>query len=186
MASTVATLIGQHSTNPFKETKNQSGSAKEWTRSYALITNLNVHTLVQGPQAVQANFDAFLDEYEDDSARLLEPAYPPNDRQWRLNSEEDGIQWFHTEVSNIVLAGFARYPALIQASHEKPFSETRYDQTVDVAYSVSHGRQRKHVVLGEFKRGLLVPDQWQSGKLRSTQQNLSRELRAYVAFLYSR
>ncbi|POR36347.1 Uncharacterized protein TPAR_03458 [Tolypocladium paradoxum] len=180
MASTAATLIGQHSTNPIQETYHKSGSSKEWTRSYAPITNLIIHTIVQGPQAVQANFSAFHDEYDDDSLRLHEPAYPPNYKRCRLNSEEDGIQWFHTEVSNIVLAGFARYPELILASHEKSFSEHRRDHTVDVAYSVAHAGRRKHVAIGEFKRGLIVGDQWQSGTLRSSQESLSRELRAYA------
>jgi hypothetical protein len=62
--------------------------------------------------------DGFLTLYEDDDLRIQEMAYPPKYRQWRLAYEEDGINWFHSGVSNIVLAAWARYPAILQASHE--------------------------------------------------------------------
>jgi hypothetical protein len=105
--------------------------------------------------------DAFFNKYDDDIARLGEPAYPPNYRTWRLQSEEDGINWFHSEISNIVLAAWARYPNLLQVSHEKMLSETKSDpKVVDVAYSVEHECKRVHVAIGEFKRGLIAPDVW--------------------------
>jgi hypothetical protein len=54
--------------------------------------------------------------YEDDDLRMQEIAYPPNYRKWRLAYEEDGINWLRSEVSNIVLAVWAGYPAVLQAS----------------------------------------------------------------------
>jgi hypothetical protein len=36
-------------------------------------------------------------------------------------------------------------------------SEALDDHTVDVAYSVYAGQARKHVAIGEFKKGLIVP-----------------------------
>ncbi|KAH6976633.1 hypothetical protein EDB80DRAFT_739934 [Ilyonectria destructans] len=182
MATTVASLISQHPTNPVKDTYKQSDSSKSWAKSYPPISRLRVHTSVQGPDSVVANFDdAFLGEYDDESLRLNEPGYPPNYRKWRLDSEADGIQWFHTEISNIVLSAFASYPNVLQASHEKALSETRTDQTVDVSYSISHGKERMLLAIGEFKRGLLRRDQWQSGKIEAAQQStLSRELRGYA------
>ncbi|KPM39125.1 hypothetical protein AK830_g7453 [Neonectria ditissima] len=178
MSSTVFDLLNQHSTNPVKVTGFQSTTNKPWTKSYPAITKLNVHTTVQGPGHVVASYDsAFLEPYDDDNERLQTGAYPPNYREWRLSSEEDGIQWFHTEVSNIVLAAFGEYPTMLQASHEKPLSDTKFDQTVDVAYPVKHNGKRKHVTIGEFKRGLILPDQWQDGKLSAGQKSLSQELR---------
>ncbi|KAK7394072.1 hypothetical protein QQX98_013144 [Neonectria punicea] len=184
MSSTVFNLLNQHPTNPVKVTGFQSTSNKPWTKSYPAITKLNVHTTVQGPGHVVASYDAaFLEPYDDDNARLQTGAYPPNYREWRLSSEEDGIQWFHTEVSNIVLAAFGEYPTVLQVSHEKPLSDTKFDQTVDVAYSVKHNGKRKHVTIGEFKRGLILPDQWQDGKLSGGQKSFSQELRALVTIL---
>jgi hypothetical protein len=102
---------------------------------------MNVRTRVEsahGHQAVLADFDlAFLSEYQDDILRLNEPVYSPNYRRWCLQSEEDGLVWFHTEISNVVLAAWARYPDLLQVSREKPLSETvSENQVVDVAYSI--------------------------------------------------
>ena len=111
MSSTAATLFNKHSINPCKETFYHSASSKEWTKGYPPIT----YAWRQASKCVQANFDAFHDEYDDDGLRLNERAYPPNYREYRLNVEEDAIHWFQTEVSNIVLAAFARYPTLIQA-----------------------------------------------------------------------
>ncbi|KAI8710576.1 hypothetical protein NCS52_01557900 [Fusarium sp. LHS14.1] len=181
MATTLASLIGQHPTNPIKDTYKQSDSSKPWAKSYPPISRLKVHTSVRGPDSVVANFDAFLDEYDDESLRLGESGYPSNHRKWRLDTEADGIQWFHTEISNIVLGAFANYPTVLQASHEKALSDTRTDQTVDISYSVSQGKERMPLIIGEFKRGLLRRDQWQSGKIEAAQQSvLSRELRGYA------
>ncbi|KPM34020.1 hypothetical protein AK830_g12549 [Neonectria ditissima] len=178
MSSSVATLIEQHSTNPCHDTYLMSGSSKTWTKAYSPITNLITHSRVQGDQAVQADFRPFHPEYEDDSLRLQERGNAPNERSYRLNSEEDGVSWFHTEVSNIVLAAFTKYPRLLQTSHDKPISESRDDHTVDVAYSVYTGRTRKHVAIGEFKRGLIAAKEWQQGILDTVpQKSLSQELR---------
>jgi hypothetical protein len=118
--------------------------------------------------------------------RLNEPVYPPNYRRWRLQSEEDGITWFHTEISNIVLAAWARYPELLQVSHEKPLSETVSEsQVVDIAYSIRReGGQRVQVAIGEFKRGLIDRDSWQGGKLLKAQIGFSQELRGSVIVLF--
>lgn len=179
MSCTVFELLNQHPKNPVKATGLQSSSNKPWTKSYPAITKLNIHTSVQGSGTVIASYEtAFLETYEDENVRLDTTAYPPNYRQWRLNSEEDGIQWFHTEISNIVLAAFKDYPAVLQVSHEKPLSDAKFDQTVDCAYSIKHNGKRKHAAIGEFKRGLILADQWQNGKLGSGQASLSQELRA--------
>ncbi|POR32477.1 hypothetical protein TPAR_07323 [Tolypocladium paradoxum] len=165
MSSSVATLIGQHPSNPCQDTHLISGSSKSWTKPFPYIANLIVHSRMQSDQATQADFRAFHPEYDDDSLRLQEHGNAPNERSYRMNSEEDGVTWFHTEVSNVVLAAFKRYPHIVQASHDRPMSESRDDHTVDVAYSVYTGGARKHMAIGEFKRGPISAKQWQQGKL---------------------
>jgi len=183
MATTVGDLLAQHPVNPIHDTRFHTGSNKPWTKIYPPITKIIVRTRVQtvnGQQAVVANFDpAFLGEYHDDALRLNEPVYPPNYRHWRLQSEEDGVLWFHTEISNVVLAAWSRYPDLLQVSHEKPLSETVSEsQVVDIAYSIRReGGMRVQIAIGEFKRGLIESDSWQRGKLSKPQLAFSQELR---------
>lgn len=182
MAPLVGELLDRHPENPVNETLYTSGSNKSWTKKYSAIKRLKVHTYVNDAGAVEANYeDAFLSMYEDDELRMQELAYPPNYRQWRMAYEEDGINYFHTEISNIVLAAWTRHPTVLQASHEKPLTDNSVPETVDVAYSVTRGRDRVHVALGEFKRCLIAGEDWQAGKLTPTQQVLSRELRRYVS-----
>lgn len=177
MATTVRQLLLEHSTNPTKDTKYVTGSNKDWTKDFPPITRLQVRT-IRTSSGTQADFSAFLDEYEDEDLRFNETAYRPNYRQWRLSSEEDGVNWFHTEISNIVLAAWGRYPAITQASHEKTFI-INDDKTVDVAYSVAHNGHKCHVAIGEFKRNLISINRWASGNLTDKiQVALSRELRA--------
>lgn len=183
MATTAGTLIKQHPENPVKETFLTSSSNKSWAKTFPAISNLRVHTSVLGIDNVVANFDGpLLPELEDDHLRMTALVYPPNNRHWRLGTEEDGINYFHSEISNVVLGAFATHPALLQASHEKPLSDENHAETVDVGYSVhvSRAGQRRHVVIGEFKRCLLVADQWQRGRLLGNQVAFSQELRGCV------
>lgn len=179
MATTVGWLLQQHPNNPIKDTYSQSDSSKSWAKEYPAISKVRVHTSFQGQDALVANFDdAFIGEHDDESLRLNEPAHPPNYRSWRLNSEADGVLWFHTEISNVVLSAFASCPGIIQASHEKVLDEERVDQIVDTSYSIPYGNERLPVAIGEFKRGLLRLEHWQSGRVRAgPQATLSRELR---------
>ncbi|KAJ2893603.1 hypothetical protein MKZ38_008426 [Zalerion maritima] len=166
MSSPVRTFLEQHPTNPVGETGYTSSSHKNWARDFASINKLYVHSFLKDDGGVGAKFEnAFLD------------------LEWRLAYEEDGINWFHTEVSNIVLAAWARYPAVIQTSHEKPLTKTQVSESVNIAYSVRRDNSRLHIAIGEFKRCLLVPHEWQQGTLRPPQQGFSRELRGY-AYLY--
>lgn len=184
MATSVISLLNQHPTNPIQDTYKQSASSKSWAKAYHPTSRLTVHTSVNESGSHVADFDyAFMPEYDDEELRLKEHGYPPNYRKWRLDSEADGIQWFHSEVSNITLSAFASFPSILQASHEKPLSETQTDQTVDISYSISNDNKRMPLVIGEFKRGLLRPAQWRSGKLGRQQSALSQELRGY-AYLY--
>lgn len=189
--ATAGELLGRHPTNPVTGTDFSTASNKPWTHTYPVIKRLLVHTTTTGNDdaedaEVTAIFDGpFLNEYADDTMRFSEPACEPNYRQWLLDSEADGIGWFHNEISNVVLAAWARYPAVLQASHQVSLGEKKapVDKIVDVAYSIMHNDSRVHVAIGEFKRGIIFKAQWQAGRLlESRAQMLSKELRGYKSF----
>lgn len=188
MALRGSDMLWQHPTNYTYQTHMESGSDKKWSKTFPPIATLNVHTRSLGPNhsnAIEARVeDTLLPEMEDDAVRFAQPVYPPNPRQWRLCMEEDAINWFHTEISNPVLALFTTYPNLLQASHDKPIDlEVSHNETVDIGYSVSLMGQpanRRHLVIGEFKRCLITAAQWQAGKLTGAQRNFSQELRGYA------
>ncbi|OAA64474.1 hypothetical protein SPI_03121 [Niveomyces insectorum RCEF 264] len=163
MASTVLNLINSHSTNTVIETDQDDGS-------------------------VIANFDGpFLPELPDDTLRFSKPANAPGHRHYRLYSEADGISWFETEISNIVLAAFRDSPTVV-LQHQHPPKHHASDNSkimlVDTAYTLKHGSGTlTNLAIGEFKRNLIRGPQWQAGSLDSSQRALSRELRGY-AYLY--
>jgi hypothetical protein len=98
-----------------------------------------------------------------------------------MDMESDATTWFHAEVSNIVLAAWAEYPKVTQASHEKPLTDESVAETVDVAYSIKKKGVRRHILIGEFKRGIIDPGPWTSGSVpKSSSESLARELRGYV------
>jgi hypothetical protein len=110
MATKVEDLLFQHSSNGAYNPQSHTQSKKNWAEKFHTIKRLNIHTLQQS-NCTQAVLDGpLLREYSDDQLRKNEPAYPPNSRIWRLESEADGKHWFLSEISNIVLASFADTP----------------------------------------------------------------------------
>ncbi|OAA63632.1 hypothetical protein SPI_03795 [Niveomyces insectorum RCEF 264] len=115
MAFTVLDALNDHPTAPVEDTFMQSQSSKSWVKDFLPIKKLLVHTyLTPDGSSVLANFDAFIPESDDDLLRFGEVAYPPNKRHYKLYSESDGIDWFHSEISNVVLPAFFRYPPITQ------------------------------------------------------------------------
>lgn len=185
MCDTVGGLLLEHSTNPVKFTGLQSGSNKIWAKDFPTKLTITVHTRIgQGAEAsaISTTFDSpFFPQLEDDALRMQEPACRPTYRRYQLSSEGDMSLWFDTEVSNIVLAAFARYPSVLQASFERPLGDQHVAQSIDTAYSIEYKRRKFHIAVGDFKRNLIDPKQWQNGDLkRRAQQNLAQELRGYV------
>lgn len=181
MSTTAGALIQQHPTNPVHQSEHTSASTKTWAQKYAPIKSLKIQTAIQENGAVEAIFDgAFLGTYDDDALRMKEPAYPPNAKYWRLAYEADGNNYFQAEISNIVLATFAQRPLVIQAAEEKPLTDKSVTEAVDVTYSVKKDTTRMHITIGEMKRCLVAPRDWQTGHLRKQQQSLSQELRGCV------
>ncbi|POR39747.1 Uncharacterized protein TPAR_00065 [Tolypocladium paradoxum] len=175
--------ILQHPTNYIHETKYTSSSNKSWARQYKPIAKVVTRSYIDREGKSHANFEeAFLPLYDDDMVRMQESCVGPNTRLWRFAVEADCENWFHTEISNVVLAAWARYPAIWQTSHSKPFTETSVSENVDVAYSVKIGGIRYTIAIGEIKRNLIDLEDWQSGSISSTgtQMRLSKELRGYA------
>ncbi|KAK4098395.1 hypothetical protein N658DRAFT_518025 [Parathielavia hyrcaniae] len=78
--------------------------------------------------------------------------------------------WFHTEVSNVVLAAWTQY------------GRANISEEVDAMYGVDYAKSTVVLAIGEMKRNLIRPDLWQSGNPSGlvSQQMLSRELRGYA------
>lgn len=184
--STAGALIQQHPTNIVYQSEHTSASSKTWAQKYAPIRNFKLQTTVQEDGTVSGIFDgAFLGTCDDDTLRMKEPAYPPNAKFWRLAYEADGKNYFQAEISNIVLAAFSRHPLVIQAAEEKPLTDKSVTEAVDVTYSVKKDTTRMHIAIGEMKRCLVAPRDWETGHLRKQQQSLSQELRGCV-YTFSR
>jgi hypothetical protein len=175
--------ILQHPTNGVYNTEYTTASDKEWARRYKPIVNLVTHSIV-GPDGVSyADFDnSFLPLYDDDRLRMNEPCFPPNERRWRFEVEADCENGFNSEISNVVLAAWARNPPVLQASHCKPLTETNISENVDVTYSVEIGGRRRPLIIGEMKRNLIHAASWQAGDIsrKGSQKKLSQELRGSV------
>lgn len=181
MAVPISQLLHEHPTNPVKYTGLQTGTDKKWARDFHTITKLVVHTNVEHDgETVLANWGALLPPFADDGLRSGKLAFPVNRRSWRLETEEDCGMWFHTEVSNIVLAAWNDHPTVLQTCQSKPPSNTdKIPEMIDAVYALADRRlQKRPLAVGEWKRNIISED-WQTGKLpqRGNQANLSRELR---------
>ncbi|KAK3363937.1 hypothetical protein B0T25DRAFT_470175 [Lasiosphaeria hispida] len=177
-------LLQEHPTNPVHNPRYVTQSNKPWARHYPTISHLIVHTTIDQNSYTTANFDqAFLPPDSDDTVlRTVVKAMWPNDRAWRLESEADCELWFHTEISNIVLAAWNRFPQVTQCSHIKPPREDSIAEEVDTMYCVKDGGTKTVIAIGEMKRNLINSQLWQKGDISSSsgQEKLSKELRGYA------
>lgn len=103
----------------------------------------------------------------------------PNQRAWRLDTEADCELWFHTEISNVVLAAWNECREVTQSSHIKPPSVRRIAEEVDSTYTVKLSMNRTVLAIEEMKRNRVRGIRWQRGNLGDNpgQVKLSRELR---------
>ena len=183
MSTTLSQLLEEHASNCTYNTGYKSQTNKSWAKQFSPYLRLQLHThtvdLGDGSYAVAADFGgSFLPEDNDDLLRRSQPTFPPNLRSWRLEQEEDCVTWFHAEVSSIVLSGFSNSPLVLQHSQPKPFTDDKQDESVDVAYTLKHQKERTPLVIGELKRNLINAAEWSTGMVRAPgQQALARELR---------
>ncbi|ODA83598.1 hypothetical protein RJ55_02113 [Drechmeria coniospora] len=179
---TVGELLMQSPTSPVKETQLQTGTNKKWAEQYHFIKNIITHTRVENGCAVADFQAAFLPPYADDALRMSAPAVSPNERQWRLQTEADCELWFHSEISNVVLAAWSQYPALTQTSHSKPMGDKAVAEEIDATYAFRSRHHKVALAIGEMKRNLINPGPWQRGNISMdmTQKRLSKELRGYA------
>ncbi|KAL8404049.1 hypothetical protein RB594_009056 [Gaeumannomyces avenae] len=176
-------ILQEAPTNPAHVTGYTSGTSKDWATRYPPITGtrLSVHTRnvlgTDGKEATVAGWEAMVPRFSDDQLRLNTLVQRPNRRPYRLDTESDMALWFHTEISNVVLAAWNDTPAVLQTSEAKAWTEQPGMEIADVTYSLVGG-DRPPLVIGEFKRNLVRRDQWQEG--RNPSKPLSRELRGYA------
>ncbi|RSL61279.1 hypothetical protein CEP54_006328 [Fusarium duplospermum] len=162
--STAEHHILQHPTNPVTETKYTTASDKEWARGYVPISNIIVHSFVADDGLTYANFDgAFMPLEADDTLRMSELAVPTNNRHWRFESEADRENYFNTEVADVTLAAWKRFPSVIQTSHCKPLSRPDISEKIDSIFSAKFSGERAPLVIDQI-----------------SQVKLSRELRGYA------
>ena len=173
-------LLQQHPTNPVQNVATLSTTNKEWANNYHVFRNMSVYTAIDGHGRFTATFEPpFLPKYDDNIARGQQPSYPPNMRQWRLQSEQDMKDWFLTEILNVVLAGWSNLPVVLQQSEILPLN-ARSAETVDHFLTIFINGLQLPLLAGEFKKSGINRDQWQQGHLTtSDQKKLSRELRGY-------
>lgn len=179
--------IFEHPSNVVYNTDYHTTTNKEWTQEYPAITKMTTYTKVDNYGITYADFDkAFLPLADDEYLRLGEPASAPNTRKWRFETEGDVEHWFASEISNVVLAAWARFPSILQSSHVKPPSEHKaISENIDFMYSVKIGGKRFQLAVGEAKRNTIGQDliHWQRAadfsKFPSGQVRLSQELRGY-------
>lgn len=176
--ATAGELIIQSSENPVNNANITSYTDKPWAQAYPSIDRLNHHTFADGVGIIHANFEpAFLPLEHDDQRRMNDVARAPNDRAWRLETEADIEHWWHTEVSDVVMAAWARYPCIVQTSHTAPLSTQNSSEFIDCTYGMYIDNMRIPVLVGEMKRNLIAEGQWRSNRLQGSQKKLARELR---------
>jgi hypothetical protein len=120
----------------------KSASRKPWAKKYHSIKSLNVYSGTTGEETVAKFEGPLLGAFADDQIRMNEQAFPSNKRYWKINSEADAKQWFLSEISAIVLAAFAKHPAILESYEAKPLTHQRVAETVDILYSIQVGSTR--------------------------------------------
>ena len=183
MATTVSDLILLYPTNPIGHTGNNTRSDKQWAQNYHPIQNLRIHSVVDGNGLTHPDFTrAFIPWGKDDTLRLSAHAVPSNQRTWLFATEADCELWFHSEISNVVLPVWSRYPVVTQTSHTKPPHVNNISEEVDAVYSTTVGDHTTVLAIGEMKRDLIEETLWQLGNISSSegQKKLSQELRGYL------
>ncbi|KAI8681683.1 hypothetical protein NCS55_00420800 [Fusarium keratoplasticum] len=178
--SSVQSLIFQHPTNSIDNPDITSYTSKTWAKSYASLRRYRLHTTMDmgSGEVTGVDFDtAFLPLMDDEEKRMSEVGQLPNARHWRFETEADIEHWWHTEVSDVVLAAWQRYPAIVQTDHTAPLGDKNIPENVDSTYAMYLGGSRTPVIIGEMKRNLIRVDAWCQGRMNEAQQRLAQELR---------
>lgn len=97
--------------------------------------------------------------------------------------EADMEDWWHSQVSSPVLVAWNRFPRTLQTSHTAPLREETIPKNVNTTSALYINRSNVPGISGEIKRNLISPVGWATGRLSSSQQKLSQELRDLFCLL---
>lgn len=176
--SSVQSLIYDHPSNFIANPNITSYTGKTWVKSYAPIRRYRLDTAIDETGMTHADFDAaFLPLMNDEEKRMSDVGHPPNSRHWRFETEADIEHWWHTEVSDVVLAAWHRYPTIVPTDHTNTPGDVNVPQSVDSTYAMYIQGERAPVIIGEMKRNLIQANEWIRGDPGEPQRVLSRELR---------
>ncbi|KAH8659637.1 hypothetical protein BGZ61DRAFT_403732 [Ilyonectria robusta] len=176
----VEDTIFSHPKNSVQSTNHQSAGDKAWANNYLPITKFTLHSSTPDVHVMDTINSTFGRLLGDDIVRAGQGSANPTHRRWLLNSTEDAVNFFSAEVSDPVLNGFNKYPEIVSTYRQGPLSTDEDDDTVDVHYSMLVGDERVPVLIGKFQDCLIMPEQWERGRLTGSQKSLSRELRGYA------
>lgn len=168
MSTTVQAILQEHPHNSVRNENNHTSTKKAWATKFPVIRNLR-------PREGQDSFDeVFHSEDNDDLVRLGRPCFPLNDRSWILDTEADGRAFFNAEVVSPVLAAFTNAPLITQSEESSPVSSA----LIDTRFRIEWNNNTYDAAIGEYKRNIIVPDEWIDGHLHdANQKKLSQELR---------
>lgn len=176
--SSVQSLISDHPSNSIDNPNITSYTMKTWAKSYAPIRRYRLHTVVDEQGMTYADFDTpFLPLMDDEEKRMSEVGHPPNSRHWRFETEADIEHWWHTEVSDVVLAAWHKYPTIVPTDHTNPPGDVNIPQSVDSTYAMYIHGERAPIIIGEMKRNLIQASEWSGGELGEPRKKLTQELR---------
>jgi hypothetical protein len=150
MASTVSEVLREHPRNIGTNAHSYSESSKQWARTYSAMKYLSAHPIDGASDPFEGHFQP-LDR--DHSTRMAQPRNRPNNgRDYLLDKEMDGREWFNAEIINPVLSAFTTFPSVRQSS------ETGIEKVVDTVQSISQ-------LSRPLRRGRRHTSVWQTGRL---------------------
>lgn len=179
----VEDTIFSHPKNSVESTDYQSASDKAWAINYLPLTKFTLHSSMPDVHVMDTINSTFGRLLGDDLVRAGQGSANPTQQTWVLDSTEDAVDFFRAEISDPVLNAFKKFPEMVSTYRQGPLSTDEDDDTVDVYYSMVVGDERVPVLIGKFQDCLIMPEQWERGRLTGSQKNLSQELRGYVAHL---
>ncbi|KND88037.1 hypothetical protein TOPH_07337 [Tolypocladium ophioglossoides CBS 100239] len=169
-------ILEEHPYNSVLNLNNRSATDKEWAERYNFIKadRSRLRTSLDASGALVPDWFPLIPMLSDDATRRQEVSLRTNTRYlYVLDSEEDGVGYFLTEIVSPVLAKFVHLPGITYHSFG-----SHNGVIVDCAFQWG-GRR---IAIGEYKRNIINVDAWYNSTFDRIpgQNKLTRELRGYA------